>query len=685
MKSSVYAATAAALVLAACATEQSVAPSGSSASALRSGVLKQNFDTTVRAQDDFYRHVNGLWLATTEIPSDRSNYGTFTLLAEGAEHNLRTILEEASASKDAQPGSHEQWAGDLYASFMDTATIEARGLEPLAAELKAIDAIASKADLARYIGHLQRFGVGHPFGFFVSIDRKNSTNYLPVIVQSGLSMPDRDYYLSDDARLKGIRAKYQQYVRDLLAASGVRDADAAAAQILALETRIASAHWTRVQNRDAEKTYNRRDIAALRKMVPAFDWDAFLQGAGVPAAKVEAVSVTQPSYFEALNGLFAQTPPADWQRYLRFKLLNAYAPALPEQFANLHFEFNDRTVSGIEQMKPRWKRAVETVDNSIGEVAGRLYVERHFSPKAKERIQALVDNLIAAYSEGIDDLEWMTPETKVRAHAKLAQFTTKIGYPSVWREWPGLVIRRDEVVGNQMRAAEVRFDRNVARLGGPVDRTEWRMTPQTVNAYYSPPSNEIVFPAAILQPPFFDPEADDAVNYGGIGSVIGHEISHGFDDQGRRYDGAGNLSDWWAPQDNEEFTRRAKALGAQYNALSPMPDQHVNGDLTMGENIADLAGVAMAYRAYQLSLKGKPAPVIDGLSGDQRFFTGWAQVWARKYRDDELRKRLLTDPHAPSEYRTNNILSNIDPFHAAFGVEANDRMFRPAQERVKIW
>ncbi|MBB6094843.1 putative metalloendopeptidase [Povalibacter uvarum] len=679
MKPSVTAAASAALILAACATDQSSAP------ARPSGVLLQNFDQSVRAQDDFYRHVNGQWLTTTEIPADRSNYGAFTLLAEGAERNLREILEQASAAKDLQPGSDEQKVGDLYASFMDTGTIEARGLTPLAAELAAIDAIASKRDLARSIGHLRRIGIGQPFVFMVSIDRKNSTQYLPVLTQSGLSMPDRDYYLSDDARLKGIREKYHLYVRDLLAAADTPDAEPAAGKIVALETQIAKAHWTRVQNRDAEKTYNRRDLAALRNQMAAFDWDAFFEGAKLPAAKVSAASISQPGYFDALNRLLAEVPVADWRVYLRFKVLNAYAPNLPERFANLHFEFNDRTVSGIEQIKPRWKRGVDTVEGGIGEIAGRLYVERHFSPEAKQRIQVLVDNLVAAYSQGIDDLEWMTPQTKVRAHAKLNQFTTKIGYPSKWRDWSALEIRRDDLVGNEMRSSAVEFDRDIAKLGGPVDRTEWRMTPQTVNAYYSPPSNEIVFPAAILQPPFFDPNVDDAINYGAIGSVIGHEISHGFDDQGRRYDGAGNLSDWWAPKDNEEFTQRAKALGAQYNALSPLPGLSVNGDLTMGENIADLAGVAMAYRAYHLSLKGRQAPVIDGLTGDQRFFIGWAQVWARKYRDDELRKRLLTDPHSPSEYRTNNILGNLAPFYAAFEVKQGDRMFRSEGDRVKIW
>lgn len=684
------AASAAALVLAACAGDPSVvAPAVTTPAVkspvLNSGVLPQNFDQAVRAQDDFYRHVNGQWLTATQIPADRSNYGAFALLEEGARQNLHQILEAASAMPNLAAGSDEQKVGDFYASFMDQATIEARGLQPLLPEFARIDALATKQDVARYIGHAQRIGVPQPFAFFVAIDEKNSTQYLSTVYQTGLGMPDRDYYLSDDAKLKAVREKYRVYVQELLAAADTQDADAAAAKIVSLETRLATAQWTRVQNRDAEKTYNRYDLAALATLTPAIDWKAFLAGAQVPAEKVAAINVTQPSYFEALGKVVADVPVADWRMYLRYKLLSAYAPDLPERFVKLHLDFTQKAVSGIEEIKPRWKRGVDTVESGIGDLAGKMYVERYFSQDAKRRVDALVDNLKAAYAKGIDDLEWMTPATQARAHAKLALFTTKIGYPSKWPDWSGLEVKRDDLVGNEMRAAAIVFDRGIHKLGGPIDKTEWLMTPQTVNAYYNPPANEIVFPAAILQPPFFNVNADDAINYGGIGAVIGHEISHGFDDQGRRYDGAGNLSDWWAPQDSEEFTRRAKALGAQYNALSPIDGLFVNGDLTMGENIADLAGVAMAYRAYQLSLNGKPAPVIDGLSGDQRFFIGWAQVWARKYRPDELRKRLLTDPHSPSEYRANNILSNMPQFHAAFDVKPGDRMYRAEQERVRIW
>ena len=675
-----------ALVLTACSTppqgaSQSAEPA---ASTLRSGVYLSNLDKGVRPQDDFYRFVNGQWLASTTIPADRSNYGAFSLLEEGAEQDLKAILEEAAAA-NAPAGSDAQKVGDLYASFLDEATVEARGLTPLAAELKRIEDLKTKQDVARYIGYSQRISVRHPFAYYVSIDRKNSSQYTGVIAQSGLGMPDRDYYLSDDLRLKGIREKYQVYVKDLLAAADTPKADKIAEKIFSIETQLAKSHWTRVQNRDAQKTYNRYELAALPKLMPGFDWNAFFAGAQLPAGKMQALVVVQPSYFETLGKVIATTKVADWRGYFRYKLLSTYAPDLPEKFAQLHFDFTQRTVSGIEEQKPRWKRAVDTVDGAVGDLVGKLYVERHFSPDAKRRMDELVGNLLGAYAQGIDSLEWMTPATKQKAHAKLERFTTKIGYPSQWRDWSRLEIRRDDLVGNEMRAATVVFERNLAKLGGPIDRTEWFMTPQTVNAYYNPPTNEIVFPAAILQPPFFNVAADDAINYGAIGAVIGHEISHGFDDQGRRYDGAGNLNDWWAPEDNEEFTRRAKQLGAQYSALSPIPGLTVNGDLTMGENIADVAGLAMAYRAWQLSLKGKPAPVIDGFTGEQRFFIGWAQGWARKYREDELRRRLLTDPHSPSEYRTNAVVSNLPEFHAAFDVKPGDKMYQAPEDRVRIW
>src|SRR5688572_27506902 len=475
----------------------------SNAGILKSGVYLQNLDKSVRPQDDFYRHINGGWLATAQIPADRSNYGTFTKLQEDAERDLRDILEEAVKSK-AAPGSDAQKVGDYYASFLDEATVEARGLKPLQDELTRIDGLKTKQDVAGYMGRAQRLFVAQPFAYFVAVDEKNSTQYLSTVTQTGLGMPDRDYYLSDDAKLKGIREKYEPYVRDLLALAATPDAAGAARKIYAIESRIANAHWTRVQNRDAEKTYNRYERAALAKLMPAFDWDAFLRGAQIPAEKVTAMIVTQPSYVEALDKIFAEVPVADWRAYFRYKLLHTYAPDLPAKIVQRQFEFTGRTVSGIEELKPRWKRGVETIEGAVGDLVGKVYVERHFKPEAKQRVDALVNNLKVAYSSGIDQLEWMSPETKRRAHEKLALFTTKIGYPDKWRDWSKLEIRRDDLIGNEMRAAAVVFDRGVGKLGGAIDRTEWLMTPQTVNAYYNPPQNEIVFPAAILQPPFFD-------------------------------------------------------------------------------------------------------------------------------------------------------------------------------------
>ena len=682
-KTSLYTVLAAA-ALTSCATQNAAPPASTPTTALASGVLRQNFDSTVRPQDDFYRHVNGAWLTNTPIPPDRSNYGAFSMLEEASERNLRTILEEASTAR-APAGSDMQKIGDFYASFMDAATIEARGLAPLQEEFARIDAMKSTRDLAHYIGRTQRLFVAQPFAFFIGIDEKNSTRYVSNLFQNGLGMPDRDYYLAEEPRLKVVREKYRVYIRDLLAAAGATDAEQAAEQIFELETKMAQAHWTRVQNRDAEKTYNRYERAALPKLMPAFDWSAFMTGMNAPTEKIDAMVVAQPSFFEALDRLIVDTPLPVWKRYLRFKLLNAWAPDLTEQFVNLHFEFNQRTVSGIEELKPRWKRGVDTVEAAVGDLAGKVYVERHFSPEAKRRMDELVGNLLQAYRDGINDLEWMTPATKEKAQAKLARFTTKIGYPAKWRDWSALEVRRDDLIGNEMRAAAAAFDRDLKKLGGPIDKTEWFMTPQTVNAYYYPAANEIVFPAAILQPPFFNVNADDAINYGAIGAVIGPEISHGFDDQGRRYDGEGNLNDWWAPQDNEEFTARARQLGAQYAALSPIPGLTLNPELTMGENIADVAGLAMAWRAYQLSLKSKPAPTLDGFTGDQRFFIGWAQGWARNYREDELRKRLMTDPHSPSEYRTNAVVANLPQFHRAFGVQPGDKMYRAPEAQVRIW
>jgi putative endopeptidase len=668
----------AALTLAACSADRA-----SSGNETTSGVRLQNFDRNVRPQDDLYRFVNGAWLASIEIPADKSNYGLFAVLDDQAEKDLHAILEQAAAQKDV--AGDLQKVGDFYASYMDEARAEELGLKPLEAELKRIDAIRTPRDLAVAVGRLQRIGVNQPFAYYIAIDKKNSNAYISYIYQSGLGMPDRDYYLSEDAKMQAVREQYRAFIRNLLmlAGSAETDAVAAAERIFNLELRLAKAQWTRVQNRDANKTYNKHSVKELQALMPHFDWRAFLEGAASP--KVDDIVVNQPEFFKELGAAAGDVPLAQWREYLRYKTIAAYAKYLDSRFVALDFEFNGRVLSGVAELSPRWKRGVEAVENSIGEIAGRLYVERHFSEVAKQRVKALVANLQRAYAQGIDQLEWMTPETKAQAQAKLAKFTPKIGYPDKWRDWSALEVRRDDLVGNVQRAAIVDYDRDVAKLGGPVDRTEWRMTPQTVNAYYSPTANEIVFPAAILQPPFFDVHADDAVNYGAIGMVIGHEISHGFDDQGRHYDGDGNLKGWWTDADDREFRKRAAQLVKQFASYSPLPGLNINGELTLGENIADLAGVTMAHRAYILSLNGEPAPKLDGFTGEQRFFIGLAQVWPRKYRDDELRKRLLTDSHSPSEYRVNGTVVNQPEFVEAFGLKPGDKLFLPPEQRVKIW
>ena len=670
----------------------SATATSSSSAPLRSGLDLAGFDRSVRPQDDLYRFAGGTWLAKTEIPADRSNYGTFSKLEDDAQESLRQIAEAAAAasgrgSTDASlaPGSDLRKLGDLYASWMDTAGIEKRGLAPLKADLARIDSLRTLGDVYAYMGLSQRLGFATPVNLYVGQDRKDSSRYLTGLSQGGLTMPDREYYLAADERNAGLRKQLAGYAERLFTLAGVPDAADAAARVVALETKIAGLHWTRVENRDPVKTYNKMTLAEAATRVPGFDWPAFMGGIGPEASAVTEIDVRQPTFLQGFTGVAAATPVADWQAYFRFRLLDANAPYLPQAFDAARFDFRERALRGVQSQQPRWKRGVGLLDRNIGEIAGRAYVERNFRPEARERIRELVANLRSAFERSIDSLEWMGPDTKTEAKRKLARFAVKIGYPDKWRDYSALRIERDDLVGNIRRVEEVEFARDIGRLGKPVDRDEWGMTPQTVNAYYSPPMNEIVFPAAILQPPFFDPLADDAVNYGGIGGVIGHEISHGFDDSGRQFDGEGNLRDWWTFDDNVRFRERAGKLAAQYGQFKPIDDRAVNGQLTLGENIGDLSGLAVAYRAYQISLGGKPAPMIDGFTGPQRFFLGWAQVWRRKYRDDELRARLITDSHSPSEYRCNGVVANMTEFYEAFGVQPGDKLYRPEAERVKIW
>jgi len=681
--------TAAAAALAACtASSAKISPQSAPnpapppAATLKSGLDLAGFDRSVRPQNDLYRFVSGTWLANTQIPPDRSNYGSFVILEEQAQEEVRQLIVAAAETPNRTPGSDAQKVGDYYLAYMDEARIESSGLTPLREEMACIDAIATRSDLARYIGISQKLGVGQPFSYRTSPDKKNSSFYIGSIAQRGLTMPDRDYYLSLDARYVEFRAKFVAYVEQLLARAGQRDAKSAAARILALETRLAKEQWTRVQNRDPVKTYNPMEPAAYQQLAPGLDWAAFFAGMNAPAQRLD---IRQPSFVASIGQLVKSIPVADWRAYFKFQLLDHFAPALSRQFANLHFDFHEHTLKGVEKPKPRWRQAVDSMDDDLGELVGRLFVDAHFSAASKQRMLELVHNLLRAFDSSIDGLEWMSPDTRSEAKKKLAKITVKIGYPDVWRDYSAYSVRPDDLIGNLVRGATYRLDRHIQRAGGPVDKGEWFMTPQTVNASYNPSTNEITFPAAILRPPLFDPAADDAVNYGAIGSGVGHEISHGFDDQGRQYDGDGNLRDWWTADDAAKFKQRAGVVVSQFNGYSVLDDRHLNGELTLGENIGDLSGLEIAFRAYKLAMQGRAAPVIDGFTGDQRFFLGFAQVWRGKYRDAELLRRTLTDAHSPSEFRVNGPTSNIDAFYDAFGVRPTDRMYRPAGERARIW
>ncbi len=648
-----------------------------------SGVDLANFDHAVGAGDDFYRYVNGTWLKKTKIPGDKSTYGSFGILADESEKNLRSIIEEAAGKSENPPGSEEQKVGDFYLSFMDTVRIQELGSGPLKPELDLIAAMQSRADVLERMAHLQERGTELPFSFFVNQDLKKSDQYIGYISQSGIGLPDRDYYFKEEEKFRKFREKYVTHVEKMFALAGQADAKAKAERIMEIEAEMAQSHWTRVENRDREKTYNKYEVKKLRELTPAFDWPRFFASAQIE--NMAAVIVRQPSYFKQFNTIFRLISVDDWKTYLTWKLLDQYASFLSDDFVEADFDMYRRTLSGVEEMRPRWKRAVSTVNRSLGEVVGKIYVTKHFKPAAKTRMVELVENLTKACRKEIEELEWMSEATKTEALAKLAKFNAKIGYPDKWKDYSGLVVKPDDLLGNIIRSSQVEYRRALDKLGKPIDRSEWLMTPQRVNAYYNPPMNEIVFPAAILQPPFFNMAADDAVNYGAIGAVIGHEISHGFDDQGSRSDGDGNLRNWWTEADREEFKARTQRMVEQFDEFTPVDSMHINGRLTLGENIGDLGGLTIAFKAYEMSLAEKPAAVIDGFTGRQRFFLGWAQVWRRLYRDDELRRRVLTDPHSPSEYRVNGILANMPEFYAAFDVAAEDAMRRPEDVRVKIW
>jgi len=649
-----------------------------------SGITRAYMDTSVRPQDDIYLYANGRWLKDTVIPSDHARAGAFDELSDRALDDLRGLVE-AAAESHAASGTDERKIGDLYATFMDEAAVEAAGLGGLGGELAAIDGLKSKDGLPALFARLDRLGVDYPYALGVGLDARDSTRYAVGLDQSGLGLPDRDYYLkADDKYLAQIKAKYQQHVAKMLALAGSADAESQAAAIVRLETKIAQASWTKVELRDPVKTYNKTAFADLDALTPGFSWKPYLDGAGV-ANKVDYAIVGEPGYFKALAQLLQDTPLAVWKSYLKWQLLHAYAPYLPKAFVDENFAFYGTTLRGTPAQLPRWKRGVALVEHSIGFGLGRLYVAKYFPPQMKARMQTLVQNLIAAYRLDIQALAWMGPQTRTQALEKLSLLMVKIGYPDRWRDYGGLSITRGDLIGSVINARGFAHDYQTGKLGRPVDRSEWDMTPQTVNAYYDPTMNEIVFPAAILQPPFFNADADDAANYGGIGVVIGHEIGHGFDDQGSQFDAHGNLRDWWTAEDHRKFKARTAALVAQYDAFEALPGYHVNGNLTLGENIGDNSGMAIAHKAWLMSLGGRASPVIDGFTGEQRFFLAMAQIWRGKMRENTQIERLKTDPHSPMAARGTLPLLNQPAFYAAFGVKPGDRMYVPPDRRVQIW
>jgi len=650
---------------------------------LPSGLETSEFSSDTRPQDDLYRHVNGAWLARTEIPGDKARWGSFHLLAEQAEKDVRAIIEE---SQDAESGTLARKIGDLFASFMDTERIAAAGVTPLGETLAEIDSIDSVPAFLRTVGAYDRDGRAHLIGFYVDGDPGNPERYLPVIVQSGLSLPDESYFRLDT--FAETRAAYRAHLERLLALADIPDAAATADRAIALETELAGHHWDTVKSRDAVATYNLKTWAELQELA-GVDLEPWRDAVAPehPEAFSEIV-VSQPSFLEGLGTLLVAERLDDWKAWLRAQVVHAAAPYLTDDFVQENFSFYGTELTGVPTIRERWKRGVSVTESALSEAIGKVYVERHYPPTAKAAMDELVDNLIEAYRRSITDLEWMTAETRERALAKLDSFTPKIGHPTLWRDYSTLVIDRDDLFGNVRRAAIFEHDRNVAKVGTPIDRDEWHMPPQMVNAYYNPSMNEIVFPAAILQYPFFDASRDAAANYGGIGAVIGHEIGHGFDDQGSRYDGAGKLEDWWTDADRSAFEERTKALIAQYDALVPEgldAAHHVNGALTIGENIGDLGGLGIALKAYELSLDGAEAPVIDGYTGVQRLLLSWAQVWQQKSRDAETLRLLTIDPHSPNEFRCNQIVRNIDAFYEAFDVAESDALWLPQDARVTIW
>jgi putative endopeptidase len=648
---------------------------------LTSGIDSASLDPLVRPQDDLFRHYNGVWVREYEMPADRSSDGIFRKLHDEAEEQVRQIIETSRGVGEAQK------IGDLYKSFMDTDAIKARGISPIIDDLAAIDGITNLQEFITVMARLEMRGIGGIFGAAIYPDAMDSNTNILYIGQGGLSLPDESYYREE--QFASIRTAFLDHVAKMCALVGIADGADVAKKILTLETEIATHHWDQVKDRDATLTYNKYSRAELESLAPHFLFDTWASNAKVPAKAFESLVVCEPSFFESISAMFARFDAHRdaWVAWLKLNLVSASAAYLTDDIVQQNFEFYAKTLSGTPQIRDRWKRGVSVTQGALGEAIGKVYVEKHFPARAKEEMKVLVDYLLEAYRLSILELPWMSDETKKKALEKLTKFTPKIGYPDKWRDYSTLEISASDLIGNLWRIAEFDHAYAIAKIGAPVDRDEWHMTPQTVNAYYNPLANEIVFPAAILQPPFFDLDAEMAANYGGIGATIGHEIGHGFDDQGSKYDGDGNMVDWWSDVDRAKFEELTSVLVAQFDALSPesTPDIHVNGAFTLGENIGDLGGLAIAYKAYKLALKGAQSPVIDGFTGDQRFFLSYAHSWRNKNRPEEVRRRIAIDPHSPDEFRCNQIVRNVQEFYDAFRVSEKDELWLAPSERVRIW
>ena len=675
----------AALILVGCSKDPAtVADDDASAaeSDRKLGFDPAELNDAVHPGDDFFAYVNGRWVSENEIPADRSRYGAFDMLRDKSDEDIKAIIEEASASSNVE-GSDEQRVGDLYSSFQDFASRDAAGIQPLEPYLSAVDALSSKQDVFAFFGVGARLGFNSPIGMFAYADAKDPGINTMYLAQGGIGLPEREYYFKDDDNSEALRQQYKALMADAHALAGLTLEPEAVDVIYGLEEVIASAHMTKEETRNFANNYTKFDQGDLGSLIPDVAWDQFLGAFGLPEPGY-LVSVTTP-FFEKLGPILDSVPVADWKLYLRWQVLNSQASRLTRALDDRDFEFYGKALRGSEEQRPDWKRAVAVVDEGLGELVGKVYVEKHFPPEAKERMDVLVANLVKAYQDSVKALDWMSEETKAEALDKLSKFEPKIGYPKTFRQYEGVTVAKNDYFGNRMRIREANVERDIRRHGGPVDRDEWGMNPQTVNAYYTPVLNQIVFPAAILQPPFFDLNADEAINYGAIGAVIGHEIGHGVDDQGSKFDGDGNIRNWWTDADRAEFESRTDALVGQYDSYYPFPDLHVNGTFTLGENIGDLGGISIALKAYLDSLEGQEPPVIEGFTGVQRVFIGFGRVWRSKIRDEALRTQIATDPHSPGIYRANGSVRNVPEWYTAFGVGESNELYLAPEERVKIW